>query len=166
VSLVSTPRTWVAGEVVTALEMNTEIRDPLTGIQAAWTAWTPTFSSGLTVGNGTLTGSYLQVGKKVTCRMSFTFGSTSAVTAPRLQFPVAINSTYAVNHALAGSAFFFDTSATGRFAGLPMVNDTTTSSVGAIYFLNVASGGGVAAAVPMTWATGDLLTCSFVYEAA
>jgi hypothetical protein len=45
VSINYTPRTWVAGEVVTAAFMNTEVRDALTGIQAAWTVYTPTWTA-------------------------------------------------------------------------------------------------------------------------
>jgi hypothetical protein len=166
VSLNTTPRTWVAGEVVTGLEMNTEIRDAFTGIQSGWDTWTPTFSSGLTVGNGSLTGSYLRVGKKVTCRGTFTFGSTSTVTAPRLQFPIAVSTSYAVNHALAGSAFVLDTSATGRFTHFPVCNDTVTGGVGTVYFISAAANALISGTVPMTWATGDLLSWSFTYEAA
>ena len=41
-SLNTTAATWVSGSVVTAAQMNTEIRDAVNGLQAAWTAYTPT----------------------------------------------------------------------------------------------------------------------------
>ena len=47
-ALASTPRTWVAGEFVTAAEMNTEVRDNLTALGAGIipVAPTTTFSAG------------------------------------------------------------------------------------------------------------------------
>ena len=47
----TTPRTWVTGELLTATLLNVELRDALTNLQAAWTAWTP--SPALTVVSGT-----------------------------------------------------------------------------------------------------------------
>lgn len=79
-SLNTTPRTWVAGEVVTAAELNTEVRDALTGIQAAWTAYTPAWTATTTnpaIGNGSIVASYMQVGKTVTFEIQLNFGTTT-----------------------------------------------------------------------------------------
>jgi len=84
-SLNTTPATWVTGTVVTAAQLNLEVRDALTGLQAAWTAYTPAWTATTTnptIGNGTITGAYLQMGKtivgmwaKVVAGSTTTFGS-------------------------------------------------------------------------------------------
>jgi hypothetical protein len=70
---VSLNTTFVAGTtVITAAHMN--------GIQAAWTSYTPT-ATNFTVGNGTLTGKWLQLGKTIILRVTFAAGSTTSYTA-------------------------------------------------------------------------------------
>lgn len=91
-----TPRTWVVGEVVSAALMNQEIRDQWNTVIGAWTDYTPSWiaESGGTpaVGNGTLTGRYLKVGRtvdvviKLTVGSSTTFGNANANWAFGLPF--------------------------------------------------------------------------------
>jgi len=164
--LSSTPRTWVAGEVVTAAEMNTEVRDAISGIQSAWTSWTPTVASGLTVGNGVWTGAYIQVGKSIRARFSFTLGTTSSVTgAILLLYPIAISASYPT-FTNTGAASLYDLSATttGRLPATVSVNSTASSGVGS--FLFSCTGGQANATVPFTWATGDQFSGTLDYEAA
>ena len=69
----TSPRTWVASEVVTAAIMNTHVRDNLKAIGDAWTSFTPTWTGVTTnpaIGNGTLNGQHMVVGKFVTSTMS------------------------------------------------------------------------------------------------
>ena len=63
--------------------------EPLVGAGGgAWTAFTPTWTSGLTVGNGVYNNAHFNlVGKQVTIAIDFSLGSTSAVTGS-LQFEV------------------------------------------------------------------------------
>lgn len=91
-SLVTTPRTWVTAEVVTATEMNTEIRDAFTGIQAAWASWTPTWVN-MTPGNGSTVATFLQIGKTVFWSLDFVAGSTTAYAGGQITFtlPTAVN---------------------------------------------------------------------------
>lgn len=66
------------------------------GSFGAWTSWTPTWTN-LTVGNATQTGKYMQIGKLVIARLSFTLGTTSSVGAgPSFTLPVT-SVTYLVN---------------------------------------------------------------------
>jgi hypothetical protein len=61
------PRTWTAGETVTAAFMN-QLRDSLKAIGDPWTAYTPTWGSSGTapvIGNGSITGAWVSVGKLV-----------------------------------------------------------------------------------------------------
>lgn len=98
-SLNTTPRTWVTGEVVTAAELNTEVRDGFTGIQAAWTAYTPTLSN-ITLGNGTLTFKSARVGKTIIVRGRFVAGSTTTYSAGALAF--SLPATPSTDYAAAG----------------------------------------------------------------
>ncbi|PVD01353.1 hypothetical protein [Streptomyces sp. CS014] len=74
------PRLWMAGETVTAAMLNTEIRDQFNSMFDAWTAFTPTWTStgtAPTLGNGTLTGRYMKIGRTVHVYGALTFGSTT-----------------------------------------------------------------------------------------
>jgi hypothetical protein len=62
------------------LSTGTKVGAAATDISGAWTAYTPT-ATNFTVGNGTLTGKYVQIGKTVCVRINFTAGSTSSYTA-------------------------------------------------------------------------------------
>lgn len=62
------------------LDTGTKVGAGTTDISAAWTAYTPT-AANFTVGNGTLTGRYIQIGKIIIVRITFTAGSTSSYTA-------------------------------------------------------------------------------------
>ena len=79
-----TPRDWASGLLVTDAILDTEIRDPFTQLQAAWTAWTPspalTVISGTnpTMGNSTVVGAPHQIGKTILWRLRITLGSTFA----------------------------------------------------------------------------------------
>jgi len=116
-SLNTTPRTWVSGEVVTAAEMNAEIRDALTGIQAAWTSFTPSLvavTTNPTLGTGgSSVGNQLRVGADVRFRITITWGGAGlnvgsgiySLTLPGSSpaTPQAINSSVAVRQAATGN---------------------------------------------------------------
>jgi hypothetical protein len=74
------PRTWVAGETVTAAQLNTHVRDNLKAVGDPWAAYTPTWTAvttNPTLGNGILAGDFMQAGKLVAFRIDLTFGSTT-----------------------------------------------------------------------------------------
>lgn len=78
----TSPRTWVAGEVVTASIGNTHWRDNFKAIGDAWTAYTPTWKSGaggtdILIGNGTLSGVKREVGKTGDFQILLVRGSTT-----------------------------------------------------------------------------------------
>jgi hypothetical protein len=56
----TTPRTWVAGETVTAALMNTHVRDNLKMAGDPWVSYVGTISAtgGAFLGTGTITASY------------------------------------------------------------------------------------------------------------
>lgn len=135
------------------------------GTTWVWQSWTPTLTN-LTLGNGTVTGAYTQIGKTIIGRLRFTFGSTSSITgAPIFSTPVTASSAYTTAHMI-GTAYLEDLS-TAAFYGFVKLNTTTT--------LEVNPGGtsgsylaqsSITSTVPFTWATGDFLAATFMYEAA
>lgn len=133
-----------------------------------WTSYTPTFTN-LTIGNGTLSCKYVQIGKTVHVRFSLVFGSTTAMgSAPKFTLPVtraANGGTAALT--LMGDASLYDlTAVTAWFASF---TNTTTTEAGIVAW----NAGGAAlfsspisSANPFTWATGDEINGVFSYEAA
>lgn len=151
-----------------AATYNTYVAGGLNGIQAAWTSWTPTVVSGLTVGNGAWAGSYLQVGKDIKARFAFTLGTTSSVTGVMvIQFPILVSSTYTVT-ANVGSASITDTSAgsAGRFSATCHLVSTVAGGTGSFAFGGSTTGQQANATNPMTWTSTDILTATLTYEAA
>jgi len=131
---------------------------------AAWTSWTPT-PTNFTVGNGTLTCAYFQVGKQVTCQFQFLLGTTSAISGTFIFSKPVTGISYAnlmvlgdcymlvagVNNIM---GYFFDSTTTTIRVLAGLANGTYTS----VGVLN--------ATTPATWASGDMLTGTFTYQAA
>ncbi len=136
-----------------------------TGSSWAWQSWAPTWTN-LTVGNGTVAASYIQIGKTVFYRVQVTFGTTSAMaTDPRFTVPVTMKS--AVFLEGVGRAVVQDTSASAYYFLSAHIHDVanirlqTEGAGGAI-----VAPGSVSSTVPMTWASTDLFTVTGFYEAA
>ena len=131
---------------------------------SAWigapTTWTPTLQN-MTLGNGTVTAQYVQVGKIVTCLFRFVLGSTSAVASfPGHSLPVTARS----DRFLSANVHFLD-SGTAEYAAFIHGNGSATT--GTIYYLATNNAlTNVTASAPFTWATGDAITTSITYEVA
>src|SRR4051794_23958233 len=107
--------------------MNTEVRDALTGIQAAWTAYTPT-TTGITLGTATPFGRYTRIGKTVHFECGFVFSATSAITAvPTFTLPVNAF-TLSANFG-SGEGDIFDTSAGATFPAKWIATATGVATV-------------------------------------
>jgi hypothetical protein len=138
-----------------------------TGTGWTWQSWSPTYAN-LTIGNGTVSASYTQIGKTVFFYWTFVMGNTSVVgTSPTISFPVTTASKYQSNDKLGTGAS--KSGATDSFLSAAWVTTTT--------FCPVAWGaastyvGGLAtltATVPGTWsgAAADYIRLSGFYEAA
>lgn len=136
-----------------------------TGTSWGWKSWTPTLTN-LTLGNGTLVASYIQIGKTVFAKFSFILGSTSAVgTAPNFSLPVTASTTgVTTNVSLLGVGALFDTSASIFITGLPLYLSATTCLMR--YLPAGDTFTEITATAPFTWATGDQFTANITYEAA
>lgn len=160
-------RTWATDEVVTAANLNAQLRDLINGF-GAWTAYTPVWSTASTqpvLNNGTIDGKYLQIGKLVIFRIVLTMGSTTTygTATYRLSLPVAPVTTARI----AFMADYLDSSASAAYQG----GATFDSATGLLYLNCPATTAGnpyrsVTATVPMTWATGDIIAISGTYESA
>lgn len=79
----TTPRTWVAGEPLTAGQLNEQVRDNLNVLApfaAPWGTFTPEWTAGTTnpsIGNGSIVGRYMQIGTTIFFSTMLTIGSTT-----------------------------------------------------------------------------------------
>lgn len=152
------PRTWVAAEIPTAATFNTHVRDNLKAIGDAWTSYTPTLSN-WTLSNGTLAGYYMQAGKLVIGRIEYTVGSSDTKSGgPVFALPAA---TAAAKAGLPlGRAYLFDTSAGTKNYRNVVQNGSTG------VFMADDSDTRLSPTAPWTWATGDQMFLTFLYEAS
>lgn len=164
------PRTWVAGETVTAALLNTHLRDNLKAIGDPWTAYTPALTAATTnptLGSGSSqVGAYMQAGKLVIVRLRVRFG-TSGTAAGTGQYFISLPVSGVITAPVAaGNAYLFDSSATAAATPVPYLATATT--LGLLYPATWPSGAltFVGAAAPWAWAASDELNASFVYEAA
>lgn len=164
----TTPRTWVTGETVTAAELNTEIRDALTGIQAAWTSYVPTLTASTTnptLGTGgSATGSYIQWGKTIIGQGRILFGSTMTAGSGTYKIALPVTANPGVETAV-GVAYLFDSSGSTIFFSqmrfLAADSGTTARLFGATTSPYDATN-----ALPWVWAANDAITFQFNYQAA
>jgi hypothetical protein len=121
-----------------------------------------------TLGNGSLVGKYIKLGKFVSVRFSFTAGSTTTFTAdlPTFSLPFAVESSASVNTAWAQ---LLDNSANVRY--MTFVYGPTSSSVGILASDVSSTYGpqaplGISSTRPFTWAVNDSIYFSMNYQAA
>jgi hypothetical protein len=156
VSLNTTPRTFVTAEIETAAIFNAEVRDALTGIQAAWSTYTPTYTN-LTLGNGTAVARYNRTGKTIDLRVALTGGTTStAAGAISVSLPVAAHGSGEQDILLKVW------NAANNYIGWASIAAAGTTM--ALYYNN--SGAGGAMATWTTFANGHILVMQGTYEAA
>jgi len=158
------PRTWVVGEVVTAALLNQEIRDQLNSFLGAWTSYTPVWSGSTTnpvLGNGSIGGRYLKVGRSVHAQIKLTTGSTTTYGSGtwRWSLPAAAAS----SQDMIGSVFVGDASA-GYSTGAAYISASNTDV--AAYVGAPAAGAALSPTVPQTFASGDRVWIGATYEAA
>jgi len=128
----------------------------------AWTTFTPTWTASVNpaIGNGTLTGKYVQVGKTVHFAIEINMGSTTTYGTGswNIGLPVTASGT---SVRMAFPAIILDNSPAARTLGAGTINTTSDMVV-------IAEGntGILASTAPITWASGDTLRISGTYEAA
>jgi len=132
----------------------------------AYTSFTPTFTAGFTIGNGTTTGSYLRIGKTVQVNYRVVLGSTSIMTGSPLRITLPFTASIVQGNPWCGNAYIVD-SGTGAYEGFCIVGGGdnvivfATDTAGTYAFPTA-----ITATVPMVWTTGDELNIGLTYEAA
>ena len=130
----------------------------------AWTSYTPTFNN-FTLGNGTISFAYSQLGKTVNVRGLITLGTTSSMgTNMDISLPVTASASAA--GLVVGNAVLGDTG-TARYLAMTTL-DTTTKIV--LFAINsagtYASRTGLTSTVPFTWTSTDNVQIQATYQAA
>lgn len=126
-----------------------------------WKSYTPT-SANITLGSGTLTGFYCQIGKTVHFRIKYTLAANSAVgTTPYFALPVtAIDA-----NQIFANTLMLDASV-GYYYG--RIDISSSNAVPTVMTSNGAyvTPVGLTATVPFTWTTNDYIVITGTYEAA
>lgn len=128
----------------------------------SFTAYTPTWGATGTapaLGNGTITGRHLQIGKHVYVHIELTAGSTTTFGTGTWTFTLPFTASAFL---ATGTAAAFDTSAGQLFFGFSRWNSTTTINV----FSPAAPGVAWTVTTPFAWASTDTVAIDFHYEAA
>lgn len=149
------PFPFVAGATLTAAELNAIGESE---------SWTPSFSFGVTIGDGTVTGTYQRVNDFVIAQARFTLGSTSSVgTFVRADLPVTASDAFEV---AAGTRGFVQDTSTGTY--WMFTGRTYSSSAVYLYGMSRSSGtDGIfmnTTLAPITFASGDIVQWQSVYR--
>lgn len=167
----SSPRTWVAGETVTASILNTHLRDNFKALSDAWTTFTPTWTAATTnptLGSGTLTGRYLSASKMASVSIEITIGSTTTFgTGGYLLAGLPAGVTPRVDRAQFDLTVY-DASTTANYKAAAVWDLTNTRFI--LAALPTTAGNALSSmtgTVPLTLATGDkLVLTTGMFEAA
>jgi len=140
------------------------VNDLIAAVPGVWASYTPVWSSSGTapaIGNGTISGRWVQVGKTVSVKISLLFGTTSTYGTGgySISLPVAA----ATSVGSVGAGYLNDVSAGGggHYNGIAVVR-TVAPTVALI--LEASSHAQVSAVGPVTWANTDAWTFSLAYE--
>jgi len=128
----------------------------------SWTSYTPTLTN-FTLGNGSRTAKYNQIGKIVFVRINITLGSTSVMGSyPTATLPI----TAASSGYITGTTQMVD-SGVASYISAPFLASTTTVELGLTLTNGTyAKASAITSAEPFTWGTNDLLGVDFYYEVA
>jgi hypothetical protein len=155
------PTTWVAGDPLTAAELNSQVRDNMKAIGDAWMAYTPTWTAVTTnpvLGNGTIAGAYSLAGKLIHWRLRLVMGSTTTYGSGNYLFSLPVVAVGAAQHPV-GLATILNGAARLGHANL---NSTTAVYVARTANDTLISSAGAGAA----WASGHIVDINGTYEAA
>ena len=150
---------WPATSLDLANQLESRFADKYT-TQGAWTAYTPTWTAASgtnTVGNGTLAGAYIKIGRLVTVRVDITFGSTTTSTGGFWLVTIPFAAANAGETAV-GTSMCYDASAGTRFFNPVCV-------YGGNNLLGFSGNNLVQTNFPTTWAVNDFYRLTATYEA-
>jgi hypothetical protein len=128
-----------------------------------WTSYTPTWTN-LTVGNGTLTAKYCQIGKVVFVRINLVFGSTTSISGNvNVTMPIAPVSSF---QGMA-NVLYEDSGVGSRQGAGPIYAFNSTAYLGVMNTSGTyATNTDINATIPFTWTTNDGIYFNTFYEVA
>lgn len=162
----STPATWVAGAVLTAAQLNAQLRDNLNAAFSvgvdAWTSYTPTLVQSGAVTKTVTYAKYMKVGRLVVVQASLTCtGAGTGGAVVTIGLPVT--AAQAGNMAC-GTGELFDASSSLLYKATAILATTSTIQLRATN-TTVANVLGVDA-FTAALASSDVITYSVTYESA
>jgi hypothetical protein len=164
---VITPRTWVVGEVVTAAELNSELRDQMSEIAAAGVSYTPTWAGLTALGSSTVHGRGFKVGHRASMTAEITFGTSSTLGTGTITVSLPYQASASSNSNLGwhGLGRFVNGSGGIWTTLIAFVQPSGTTAT--IFSIRQTDLGWVnpGTGTP-TWATGSSMRVSLDYEAA
>ena len=144
-----------------------------TGSDMAWSNYVPTITN-LTVGSGTLTSRYIQLGKTVHYSGRFIFGSGSSIGGVIIiPMPVNAHSSYQAHEQL-GTSITYKGATNAIYGGQVLYTGSnalrisipiTQNASNPVYVLGVSTSW-IATSVPAAWSSGHYFSWNITYEAA
>ncbi len=130
-------------------------------------SWTPNFLTGVTVGDGTVEGTYQRVNDFVIVQGRFILGSTSAITGNvRTDLPVNASATFELSNGTIVQ--ILDTSASRYYRGSGRASNVLSVR---LHVLEADTAGNdcihstaLNSSTPMTWASGDRIEWLSIYR--
>lgn len=176
----NTPITTIVDEINGGLDNNNiasgaaidadKLAGGVSGMFGAWQDYTPSITAGggsPTVGNGTITGKYIQIGKTVFFYVELEWGSTTSFGSGTVSISLPVEAasfigTAGIAHI--GSAHLEDSGTVNYSDWKPSVNGQSSLTTFAIYSPSASgSNSSVNASSPFTWTTNDSLQVTGFY---
>ena len=146
-----------AGQVLTAAIMNQ--------IGAAWETYTPTWTgtTNPVIGNGTIKGRYAQIQKIVIAQIWIATGTTTTYGTGKYAFSLPITAAATLDsYPVIGDGYALDSSAATNYNLTAHVINSGTTTFGLKF--NGAGFGDMTNIAPFTFAVGDMITASIIYQ--
>jgi len=156
-------------DAVEALQTKVRIGNTVIG---NYLSFTPTFPSGLTLGNGTVTAEYCRVNDFVHYWGRVVWGTTTSINTSGLQvtLPVGCDASFSsTSGTYSGFVNMRDVSASVNYVGLIRNVETfsTTASLASQSLTgSYLSASPITTSIPFTWASTDIIFWSMYYQAA
>ncbi len=144
------------GDVLTAADLNAI---------GAYTAYTPSSTGGLTLGNGTIQTSYAKINDFVHTYGYIILGTTSSV-APFVDIALPVTNATGTFESPTGNALFWDRSGFVWKGATLSVGNTLVRIVAEQVDSNKIRYADLSATLPFTWASTDVLYWNIMYRAA
>jgi hypothetical protein len=136
---------------------------PSSGLPA-WTTYTPSLSGSITIGNGTLTGRYMESNTTVIAEVTVLFGSTTTINST-----VFLGLPFAAQSANGGSqihSLHLRDEGTATYTGHAIVSGSSVvcyiDGASSTYVTSI----GINSTTPFTWTTTDFIKLNITYEKA